>query len=135
MIKKITTILTAAIVMAGIGGATKASAKDFGMSLAPSQTWRYLTDAPDCADTKDGTGSTGYISLNEICEAKSYYVYAKAVNYYGQDRAYETTVAQYEQNHTIYEHDMVRYYTYYLALKNTTWTSGYVWTSGQFGWY
>lgn len=131
--KKLALIMMGAIVMS-VGLTTKAQAKDFGMSLAPSNAWRYLTNAEDCRDTKDGNGSYGYIKLNRIQDATSYYVHAKAVNYDGYDRSETVTVKQYGYK-DILEHNMKHKYYYYLDLMNDNYTSNYVWTTGQFGWY
>ncbi|EJT5917581.1 hypothetical protein N2W20_002082 [Clostridium perfringens] len=133
MKKKIAIMMMSALVMT-VGLATKAQAKDFGMSLAPSNSWRYLTNAEDCRDTKDGNKPYGYINLNRIQDATSYYIKAKAVNSDGEDRSEPATVKQYDHAH-ILEHHMIKGHYYYLDLKNLNYTSNYVWTSGQFGWY
>ena len=135
MKKKIAIIMMSALVMTA-SIAAKAEAKSFGMSLAPSNSWRYLTNAEDCRDTKDNEGiNYGYIKLNKIKDANSYYVVAKAVNSDGQNRSSEVVAKQYGEQQKMKEYSMYTGHYYYLDLKNTNYTSNYVWTSGQFGWY
>ena len=56
------------------------------------------------------------------------------INSDGEDRSEPATVKQYDHAH-ILEHHMIKGHYYYLDLKNLNYTSNYVWTSGQFGWY
>ncbi|MGU8435514.1 hypothetical protein ACV3RS_16370 [Clostridium perfringens] len=133
--KKLAFIMMSAIVMS-IGLTTKAQAKDFGISLAPNNSWRYLTNAEDCRDLKQWMNYTqGYIKLNRIHDATSYYVRGRAVNSDGDPRSTEETIKQYGPKVYVTEKGMEQNHWYYICLKNNNYTSEYVWTTGQFGWY
>ena len=127
--KKLAFIMVSAIVMS-VGLTTKAQAKDFGINLAPNKSWRYLTEVEDCRDLKQWMNYTqGYMKLNIIHDATSYYVRGRNINFDGYPRSTEETVKPYDQKVHVTEHDMEQNYWYYICLKNTNYTYGYIWTT------
>lgn len=135
MRNKILKLLVATMVITGVSVPTAAQAKSFGLSLAPYSNWRSV-DAPDTKDTKDTSQQYGYIKLDKIDDADSYYVQgAGRATVDSSTFITNTPTIKQGQGRVSVDTSRMSYgKTYYLALKNLNSKYNYVWSTGEFGW-
>ncbi|WP_128211590.1 hypothetical protein [Clostridium manihotivorum] len=109
-----------------------AEAKSWGLTLDSASGWSW---ADRNWDTKDWSGSSGYVELVHIDDKDSYYMIGRALNSNNEVRSDKVTCKQGDGQKTVNELNMVQGKKYWLEGYNDNFKFSSVWAYGNFGWY